>query len=127
MMAATFTGYVTGAPKTTDNENYGPSCEVSIRCKTDNGKQQHFVNARFYGKKISTVEKYIKDGDQMTVSGSISSIMPKKKADGTEYVNIYMNTVATFSIPPSPSGQSRSNQSFAQAPAPSPEEEEIPF
>lgn len=97
MLSITANGYVTGEVKVQDGE-YGRNGVVGIRCKTGNGKQSHYVNAVFYGKKIETAQKYLEDGRQVTVVGSIKSIAPKKKKDGTDYVAMYVD-VQEFSLP----------------------------
>jgi single-stranded DNA-binding protein len=95
----TITGYVTGDPAIQDGD-YGRFIELNVRWKTGNGKQTHWAAAKIYGKKIEVAMKYIRDGDQVTISGVINSIKNKTKKDGTEYSQFYMDC-AEFSIPPS--------------------------
>lgn len=97
MLAITASGYVTGEVKIQEND-YGKSGVLGIRCKTGNGKQTHYVNAVLYGKKIETAQKYLEDGRQVTVVGTVKSVMPKKKKDGTEYVAMYVD-VQEFTLP----------------------------
>lgn len=97
MLALTANGYVTGEVKVQDGE-YGKSAVLGVRCKSLNGKETHYVNAVFYGKKIELAQKYLEDGRQVTIVGSIRSIRPKKKKDGTEYVAMYLD-VQEFSLP----------------------------
>ena len=95
----TTTGYVTGDPEIQDGD-YGRFIELNVRWKTGNGRQTHWATAKVYGKKIEVATKYIRDGDQVTISGVINSIKNKTKKDGTEYCQFYMDC-AEFSIPPS--------------------------
>lgn len=97
MLSLTASGYVTGEVKIQDGD-YGRTGVLGIRCKSANGKQSHFVNAVFYGKKIEVAQKYMEDGRQVTVVGSIKNIIPKEKKDGTKYVSIYMD-VSEFTLP----------------------------
>jgi single-stranded DNA-binding protein len=97
MLSITANGYVTGEIKVQDGE-YGRSATLGIRCKTGNGKQTHYVNAVFYGKKIELAQRFLEDGRQVTVVGSIKSVLPKKKKDGTDFVAMYVD-VQEFSLP----------------------------
>lgn len=120
MLALTATGYVTGKPKIEDGE-YGASCSVSIRCKGDGGKHVFYVNARFYGKRMTAIEKYINDGDQITLTGTVSQATEKAKKDGTKYTSVYMNG-AGFTLP------ARGSADAPAAVRPLPvSEEEVPF
>jgi single-stranded DNA-binding protein len=121
MLALTATGYVSGQPKI-ENSDYGDSCTISIRCKGDGGKHIFYVNAKFYGKKMDPITKYIKDGDQVTVTGTVSLAKEKIKKDETRYTQVYM-TGSGFTLPPhgSPIDGSAPRQS------PQPSEEEVPF
>jgi single-stranded DNA-binding protein len=131
MLAITASGYVTGEVKVQDGE-YGRSATLGIRCKTGNGKQTHFVNAVFYGKKIETAQKYLEDGRQVTVVGTVKSIMQKKKKDGTEYVAMYVD-VQEFTLPEMKSSEesyaaaSRSRKAVASIPDQANEDDDIPF
>lgn len=116
MLSLTATGYVTGKPKI-ESSDYGDNCVIGIRCKGDGGKHLFYVNARFYGKRMATIEKYINDGDMVTVTGTVSGAVEKAKKDGTKYTAVYL-TGAGFTLPPSPR---------ADAPAPKASEEEVPF
>jgi len=118
MLAITANGYVTGELKIQDGD-YGKSAVLGIRCKSGNGKQTHFVNATFYGKKIETVTKFMEDGRQVTLVGSVKNIAQKKKKDGTEYVAVYMDAT-DFTIP---ERQGQEMPSRSQAPA----ADEMPF
>ena len=97
MLTITASGFITGEPKVEDTE-YGKRATVTIRSKTTNGKQTHFINAVFYGKRIETVSKYMADGRQVTIIGSVKQISGKKKQDGTDYSSIYMDA-SDFSLP----------------------------
>jgi single-stranded DNA-binding protein len=126
MLAITASGYVTGELKVQDGD-YGKSGILGIRCKSSNGKQTHFVNAVFYGKRIETAQKYLEDGRQVTVVGTIKSIVPKKKKDGTDYVAMYVD-VQEFTLPEMKSSEegyasaSRSRKAVANI-----EDEDVPF
>jgi hypothetical protein len=100
MLSLTATGYVSGKPKI-ENSDYGDSISIGIRCKGEGGKNVFYVNAKFYGKKMGVIEKYINDGDQVTVAGMVSMATEKTKRDGTKYAQVYM-TGSSFSIPPNP-------------------------
>jgi hypothetical protein len=124
MLSLTAVGYVSGKPRI-ENSDYGDSISIGIRCKGDGGKNVFYVNAKFYGKRMAPIEKFINDGDQVTLSGTISAVIEKTKKDGTKYSQFYMNG-SGFSIPPNPS---------KDAPAPlrplrssdEEEEDEVPF
>jgi single-stranded DNA-binding protein len=97
MLSITASGYITGEPKVEDTE-YGKRATITIRAKTSNGKQTHYINAVFYGKRIETVCKYMADGRQVSIIGSVRQMSGKKKNDGTEYSSIYMDA-SDFSLP----------------------------
>jgi single-stranded DNA-binding protein len=97
MLTITASGYITGEPKIEDTE-YGKRATVTIRSKTTNGKQTHYINAVFYGKRIETVSNYMADGRQVTIIGSVRQISGKKKKDGTDYSSIYMDA-SDFTLP----------------------------
>lgn len=121
MLALTATGYVSGKPKI-ESGDYGESCTISIRTKGEGGKHGFYINAKFYGKRMATIEKYINDGDQVTVTGTVSLALEKAKKDGTKYTSVYMSG-AGFTLP------ARGNLDDAPAPMrPLPaSEEEVPF
>jgi single-stranded DNA-binding protein len=118
MLTIVASGYVTGEVKVNDSD-YGKNATVSIRSKTTNGKQTHFINANFYGKRIDTALKYMEDGRQVTIVGTVKSISPKKKKDGTDYVAVYMDAT-DFSLP---ENQGQEMPSRRAAPA----SDEMPF
>lgn len=121
MLALTATGYVTGKPKI-ESSDYGDFCNISLRCKGDGGKHVFYVNAKFYGKRMATIEKYINDGDQITVTGTVSQASEKTKKDGTKYSSVYMSG-GGFTLPARGAG--------ADAPAPNrplpSDSNELPF
>lgn len=121
MLSLVANGFVTGEVKVEDGE-YGKRATVSIRSKTTNGKQTHYVNATFYGKRIDTVVKYMEDGRQVTIIGSVKTITPKKKKDGTDYVAIYMDG-NDFSLPERQSG----NESYRPKSNNSASEDDVAF
>lgn len=126
----TVTGYVTGDPAPKDGD-YGRYAEINVRWKTGNGKQTNYATAKVYGKKIDTVCSYIHDGDQVTISGPIQSIVQKERKDKTIYFQFYMDC-SEFSIPPKPA---TGGNAAAPAPRPLPQrsqepdpiDDEIPF
>jgi single-stranded DNA-binding protein len=119
MLALTATGYVTGKPQI-ESGDYGDSCSISLRTKGNSGKHQFYVNAKFYGKKMAVIEKYINDGNQVTVTGTIGAAIEKTRKDGTKYTAIYM-TGSDFALPPNgePSVMSQAKSA--------PSEEEMSF
>jgi hypothetical protein len=124
MLALTATGWVTGQPKIETND-YGDFCNISLRCKGDGGKHVFYVNAKFYGKRMDTITKYINDGDVITVTGTVGLAMEKAKKDGTKYSSVYM-TGAGFTLP---AKGSPADMPARQRPLPpsSESEDEIPF
>lgn len=95
MFSVAVTGYVTGDVKVEETD-YGKRGVVSIRVKS--GKQSHYFNGNFYGKKIELAEKYMQDGRQISLVGTVRTVSPKKKKDGTEYCAFYMD-ISDFSFP----------------------------
>jgi single-stranded DNA-binding protein len=128
----TVTGYVTGDPTPKDGD-YGKYAEINVRWKTSNGKQTNYATAKVYGRKIDTVMNYIHDGDQVTISGPIQSIMQREKKDKTTYFQFYMDC-AEFSLPAKPTTggdtattSPRMPQPARRNPEPDPIDDEIPF
>lgn len=125
MLGITASGYVTGELKINDGE-YGRNAVIGVRCKTSNGKQTHYVNAVFYGKKIEVAQKYLQDGRQITVFGTVKSILPKQRKDGTDFAALYVD-VQEFTLPEMKSSEegyadaSRSRKAIAKM------DEEVPF
>ena len=126
MLAITANGYVTGELKVQDGD-YGRNAILGIRCKSGSGKETHFVNAVFYGKKIDLAQRFLEDGRQVTIVGSVKSIKPKKRKDGTDFVAMYVD-VQEFSFPEAKSSEesysdaTRSRRNVAQSDA-----DEVPF
>lgn len=120
MLALTATGYVTGKPQI-ESGDYGDSLTISLRTKGNTGKHQFYVSAKFYGKKMSVIEKYVNDGDQVTVTGTIGAAIEKARKDGTKYTAIYMNG-SDFTMPPRDEGKAMS-----QAKTPAASEDDIGF
>jgi len=104
MLTITASGFITGEPKVEDTE-YGKRATVTIRSKTTNGKQTHYINAVFYGKKIDIASKYMADGRQITIIGGVRNISGKKKQDGSEYASVYMDAM-DFTLPEKMNGDS---------------------
>jgi single-stranded DNA-binding protein len=122
MLNLSATGYVTGKPKI-ESGDYGDSCTIGLRCKGQGGKHVFYVNAKFYGKQMAVIEKYIEDGDQVTVAGTVALATEKTKKDGTKYSAVYM-TGSGFSLPSR--GQSQVMDS-AKSAKPAVSSEEVPF
>jgi single-stranded DNA-binding protein len=122
MLNLSATGYVSGKPKI-ESGDYGDSCTISLRCKGKGGKHVFYVNAKFYGKQMAVIEKYIEDGDQVSVNGSVALAVEKTKKDGTKYSAIYMSG-NDFCLPSR--GQS-DVMSGAKSKPQQPSEEEVPF
>lgn len=125
MLSLSATGYVTGKPKIQDGD-YGAFTVISLRCKGDNGKHIFYVNAKFFGKRITAIEKYVNDGDQMTVCGTVSAAVEKVKKDSTKYTQIFMSG-AGFALAPPPSANSGPGKPAATSAASAEEEDDIPF
>lgn len=104
MFTLTVSGFVTGEVKREESE-YGKRGILTVRAKTASGKQSHYVNATFYGKRIDTVEKFMEDGRLVSISGVVKNMTPKKKKDGTDYIAIYMDG-CDFSLPERQSAES---------------------
>lgn len=120
MFSVAVTGYITGDVKVEESD-YGRRGVVSIRVKA--GKQVHFVNGTFYGKRIELAQKYMHDSRQVSLAGSIKAVTQKKKKDGTEYCAFYMD-VADFSFPEKLDNEERYSRSASE---PQVEDDEVPF
>lgn len=119
MISITAVGYVTGSPKSFSTK-YGPGYEIVIRCKPVSRDKLVYVNARFYGNKGKAIERYIKDGQQVTIAGLVTLMEEKRKKDSTGYyTQVYVNGYE-YSLPPSP----RSLASMVDSEAADPYEEE---
>jgi hypothetical protein len=79
--------------------------------------------SKFYGKQMGVIEKYIEDGDQVTVACSVALAVEKTKKDGTKYSAIY-GTGSAFSLPNRNQPQAMTG---AKSGGPAPSEEEVPF
>jgi len=127
MFSVAITGYVTGEVKVEQND-YGKRGALSLRVKC--GKQSHFFNCYFYGKKIEVAEKYMQDGRQVSVTGSVRAVTNKTKKDGTEYSSFFMD-VSDFSFPERLDGEESYSQASKPAARPEPEkvedDDDIPF
>lgn len=127
MLSLTAAGYVTGTPKFEQGDR-GDSVQLGIRCRCSGGKHTSFVNARFYGKRAKVIEEYIKDGDHIVLSGTISLILEKERKDGTKYSAVYING-ADFTLPIRPDSEKApaSVRPLARQPVHDAIDEEIPF
>lgn len=125
MLALTANGYVAGELKINDGE-YGKSATLGIRCKTGNGKQVHYVNAVFYGKKIEVAQKFLEDGRQVTVVGTIKSILPKQRKDGTDFCAVYLD-VQEFTLPEMKSSEESYSNASRSRKAVASMDDEVPF
>jgi hypothetical protein len=105
MISASFDGYVFNDPIVGDGQ-YGRFIDLTLRVATA-GKEVHFVTSRFYGRKISPIQEYIKNGDYITMSGCVTSIKERLKKDGTgKYCQIYVKD-ACYTLPPKASTERR--------------------
>lgn len=105
MISVTAVGYVTGTPRSFTTQ-YGTGYELVIRCKPVSKDKLVYVNARFYGAKGKAIERFIKDGQQVTVAGVMTMVEQKSKSDRTgQYTQMYLNGYE-YSLPPSPTSLS---------------------
>lgn len=125
MLAITANGYVTGELKINDGE-YGKNAVIGVRCKTSSGKQTHYVNAVFYGKKIELAQRFLEDGRQVTIVGSIKTILPKQRKDGTDFAAIYVD-VQEFSLPEMKSSEEGYSEASRSRKAVAKMDDEVPF
>lgn len=123
MFSVAVTGYVTGDVKIEDTE-YGRRGIVSLRVKS--GKQAHYFNCTFYGKRIELAEKYMQDGRQVSMAGTVKAVTGKKKKDGTEYCAFYMD-VSDFSFPERLDGEERYSKPATKSQASLQDDDDIPF
>jgi single-stranded DNA-binding protein len=126
MFSVAITGYVTGNVEV-ENNDYGKRATLSLRVKS--GKQTHYFNCYFYGKKIELAEKYMHDGRQVSLTGSVRAVSGKKRKDDTDYCAFYVD-VSDFSFPERLDGEERYSQapkSQARSQQNDPEEDEVPF
>lgn len=125
MLAITANGYVTGELKINDGE-YGKNAVIGVRCKTSSGKQTHYVNAVFYGKKIELAQRFLEDGRQVTIVGSIKNILHKQRKDGTDFAAIYVD-VQEFSLPEMKSSEEGYSEASRSRKAVAKMDDEVPF
>lgn len=105
MISASFDGYVTKQPIVVDGEN-GRYVDITLRVATA-GQEVHYVSSRFYGRKIAPVEKFINNGDYITMSGCVTSISERrKKESGGKYCQIYLKD-ACYTLPPKLAGEAQ--------------------
>jgi hypothetical protein len=95
-IAATFDGYVIADPQVEEGA-YGRYVRLTLKVRL--GREVHYVEARFYGSKIAPLMDYVHAGDYMTMSGSVSGIMPRERKDGLKCCHIYLRE-AFFTFPP---------------------------
>lgn len=125
MLAITANGYVTGELKINDGE-YSKNAVIGVRCKTSSGKQTHYVNAVFYGKKIDLAQRFLEDGRQVTIVGSIKNILHKQRKDGTDFAAIYVD-VQEFSLPEMKSSEEGYSEASRSRKAVAKMDDEVPF
>jgi single-stranded DNA-binding protein len=130
MFSISCSGYVTGDPVSKETD-YGPVCEVTIRCRTTKSKPPHYVTGRVYGKRMQTILDYVHDGDQFTFTGGLKTIMGRKKKNNPEeeYFQFYVD-IGEFALPSRSGDEAPKAKKAAPASTPEPqpeEEDEIPF
>lgn len=96
-IAANFDGYVVEDPEE-KNGQYGRYSDLILKV-TLGGREVHYAQGRFYGRKITLLLDYVHANDYMTMSGSISRIMPRVRKDGVKCCHIYLRD-AFFTLPP---------------------------
>jgi hypothetical protein len=96
-IAASFDGYVVEHPEEKSGE-YGRYVDIILKVSLG-GREVHYVQGRFYGRKITVALDYIRANDYMTMSGSVSRIMPRVRKDGVKCCHIYLRD-AFFTLPP---------------------------
>lgn len=95
-IAATFDGFVIENPEQQEGQ-YGRYVDVILKVMLG-GREVHFVQGRFYGRKVKLILDYVHGGDYMTMTGAISRITPRDKRDGTKCCHIYLRD-AFFTLP----------------------------
>jgi hypothetical protein len=97
MFFITATGPVIGDPNLHDGDN-GRYVEFTVKSKLRT--KSVYITARFYGRKIQTIMRYIRNCDQITVAGQVLAIVEKVRAkDQMKYCQIYI-AGADNSLPP---------------------------
>jgi hypothetical protein len=96
-IAANFDGYVVEHPEEKSGQ-YGRYADIILKVSLG-GREVHYVQGRFYGRKISLILDFVRANDYMTMSGSISRIMPRVRKDGVKCCHIYLRD-AFFTLPP---------------------------
>lgn len=96
-IAATFDGYVVCDPELQDGE-YGRQIHIILKVSLG-GREVHFVEARFFGRKIALIQDYVKAGDYMTMTGAVSRIVQRQRRDGIKCCHLYLRD-AFITLPP---------------------------
>jgi hypothetical protein len=96
-VTATFDGYVVEDPEEKDGE-YGRYVDIVLKVSLGN-REVHYAQGRFYGRKINIILEFVRANEYMTMSGSISRIMPRTRKDGIKCCHIYLRD-AFFTLPP---------------------------
>lgn len=98
MLSISCDGYVRNHPKK-EQTSVGQYIELSIRVAIL-GDKVAYVTSRFYAKKIWPVERFIKNGDYITMSGMVTGVRERKTKDGKDtYTEIYLKD-ACYTLPP---------------------------
>ena len=96
-ISANFDGYVVEHPEEKNGE-YGRYTDIILKVNLG-GREVHYAQGRFYGRKISLILDYVRANDYMTMTGSVSRIMPRVRKDGVKCCHIYLRD-AFFTLPP---------------------------
>ncbi len=96
-ISAVFDGYVVEDPQEKDGE-YGRYTDIILKVNLG-GREVHYVQGRFYGRKITLILDFVRAGEYMTMTGSVSRIMPRVRKDGVKCCHIYLRD-AFFTLPP---------------------------
>lgn len=96
-ITAAFDGYVVDNPEEKSGE-YGRYTDIILKVNLG-GREVHYVQGRFYGRKIAVILDFVRSNDYMTMSGQVSRIMPRVRKDGVKCCHIYLRD-AFFTLPP---------------------------
>lgn len=97
MFFITATGTVIGDPEFEDGER---GRFVKLTIKTKLRTKSVYITARFYGRRIETIKRYIRNCDQVTIAGQVLAVVEKvRQKDQMKYCQIYV-AGADNSLPP---------------------------
>jgi hypothetical protein len=96
-ISAVFDGYVVENPEEKDGE-YGRYTDIILKVNLG-GREIHYAQGRFYGRKITLILDFVRANEYMTMTGSVSRIMPRVRKDGVKCCHIYLRD-AFLTLPP---------------------------